>query len=323
MPSRFDPFLGDTELRHPYQLLLSAAWDEFNQRLEGDPDSWLLESILANDDAAVETIVFRRLCDARPAARAFALLGGAIARDAHNLLLSLRSNPRLPYRVTDLPPSAEHNEAEILLGEAEEALHQAVRLRPALAAPWVHLLASGRLLGFDLPELRTRFENSHSRLPFRPDACCQYLLGLSARGGGSDDAMFNFARWVTNESPADSPARIVLPMAHLQYGLGPAASSLTDHLAAAATVEELAPALDAYLQATSPEASSRALGTLNVFALALTVSDPATARLMQECYRRIDNRPTAYPWTLYEDEVIPAVFAEVQRTQLRSVSRFL
>jgi hypothetical protein len=323
VPTRFDPFLGDTGLRHAYQLLLSAAWDEFTLLLEAEADSWVLQSILTSDDAAIETVVFRRLGEARPSARAFALLGGAQARDAELLLNEHRLDPSLPNRIVDNPSSIRMAEAEALLTQAEETLQQAIRLRPALADPWVHLLATGRMLGRDLPELRTRFENAHSRVPFRPDACRHYTLGLSSRGGGSDAAMFEFARWVDHEAPAGSAARIVLPLAHLEHGLGPAPLTLSEHLALASTMEELSPALGAYLAATSPLAGPPELSLLNTFGLAMTITDASTARLVQECFRRIDNRPTSYPWSLYQDEEIPAVFAEVQRTQLRRVSRFL
>ncbi len=323
LPTRFDPFLDDAALRRGYQLLLAAAWDDFLLPLDRDPASWLLTSILTCDDAAVETVVFRRLHEARPSARTLALLGGALVRDAELLLLGLRTDPRRPHRVIDLPPSVDHNEAEALLIDAETTLQEAVRMRPGLVDPWVHLLSSGRLLGLDLPELRTRFENAHSRVPFRPDACRQYLLGLSARGGGSDDAMFEFARWVAAEAPPESAAQVVLPMAHLEHGLGPMAHSLTEHLANPETVLQLTPALARFLETTDPHAGPMELGPLNAFALAMTIDDDLPARLVTETFRRIDNRPTSYPWSLYEDEPIAEVFTEVQRTQLRSAGRYL
>jgi hypothetical protein len=313
VPSHFDPFLGDAGLRHAYQLLHSASWDEVTQQLEGD--SWLLQSILVSDDAAIETIVFERLAQARPSGRTLALLGGALIRDAELYLRGVR----LPLA----QPSPARRAAAALLEEAEETLARAVRLRPALADPWIHLLSSGRLLGLDLPELRARFENAHSRAAFRPDGCRQYLLGLSARNGGTDDAMFQLARWICAEAPPDSAARLVLPMAHLERGLGPSGGSLTDHLTIPDTMAELTSALAAFLAATPPEASAAELGVLNAYGLAMTVDSPEAAGLVQECFRRIDNRPTSYPWSLYHDEEIVAVFAEVRRTQLRSAGRFL
>ena len=317
MPSRFDPFFDDADLRNVYQLLLAGEWEDFDLALDTDRQSWLAQSVLTSDDAAIETIVFERLHQAIPSARSLSLLGGAQVRDAWNLLDAIDAD------IDDAGFAEIDGQFQAQLAEAEATLQQAVRLRPALSDPWVHLLSSGRGLGIDLQELRTRFENGHSRVPFRPDACRQYLLGLSARGGGADGAMFDFARWLQAEAPTFSPARVALPMAHLEHGLGDATElTLTEHLSLDDTAAELTPALAAFLLATPTDAGPAQLPTLNAFALAMTVSNPETARLTQECFRRIDNRPTSYPWSLYEEEEITDVFAEVQRTQLRSAERF-
>lgn len=317
VPTRFDPFLGDSDLRRVYHKLHAGKWDEFDEALSIERHSWLLQWILTSDDAAVETVVFDRLYKALPSARTLSLLGGAKVRDAWSLLDEITADTtedeftRIDQRFQDD------------LTDAEELLQSAIRLRPALADPWVQLLNSGRGLGIELKELRVRFENVHSRSPFRPDACQSYVLGLSTRRGGADSAMFDLARWLEAEAPAFSPARMVLPVAHLEYGMGNSAGySLTEHLSRPETVGELAPALDGFLSATPDKADPTELPTLNAFALAMTVADSTTAQLIEECFRRIDNRPTSYPWTLYEDEDIAEVFVEVQRTQLRSAERY-
>lgn len=316
-PTRFDPFLDDAYLREIYQLLQSGEWVDFGEALEHHEDPWVAKSILTSNDAAIETVVFQRFHEAMPSAGSLSLLGGAQVRDAWNILDTID------------PDMAEAEFARIdarfqeSLATAEETLQQAVILRPALADPWIHLLNSGRGLGIDLQELRTRFENAHSRMPFRPDACHQYLLGLSSRGGGADGAMFDLARWLQAEAPTYSSARMALPMAHLEYGLSDSSNlTLTEHLSLEETVDELTPALAAFLLATPSEAESSQLLVLNAFGLAMTVNSEETARLTRECFRRIDNRPTSYPWSLYEDEEIVDVFNEVQRTQLRAAERF-
>ena len=188
------------------------------------------------------------------------------------------------------------------------------------STPW----PAGEARASDVRELRHRFENAHARSPFRPDACCQYLLGLSSQAGGSDDAMFDFARWIQSEASSGTPAMVTLPMAHLEYGMsGASRPNLTEHLTHPATVAELTPALAEYIWETPSRAGPQELPTLNAFALAMTVNDRDSANLIRECFRRIDNRPTAYPWTLYEDEEIPTVFTEAQRVQLRSADQQL
>lgn len=318
VPTRFDPFVDDPDLRYAYSSLVGGAWEELEYALDSYPDAWLMSSILTSDDAAVETITFERYHAARRSARSLAMLGGAQVRDAWDLVTDLDQGiDRAGLALVDGRFRAQ-------LATAERTLHEAVRLGPASADPWVHLLSSGRGLGLDLNELRTRFENAHSRVPFRPDACRQYVLGLSSRGGGADTAMFDFVRWLELEAPAGSPARMALPMAHLEYGLGDrSGSSLTEHLSRPETVAELAPALASFLHATPTEASPAELLVLNAYALAITISGTETARLARECLRRIDNRPTSYPWSLYRDEEITAVFAEVQRSQLRAIERYL
>lgn len=278
---------------------------------------WLIQSILTSDVAAVEAIIFERLHEAIPSARTLSLLGGAKARDAWAVFDAVDGETD-DRRLDELD---ERFRAELTAAEA--TLQEAARLQPALTDPWVHLLTTGRGLGIDLQELRTRFENAHSRTPFRPDACARYVLALGSRAGGDDAAMFDFVRWVEDEAAADSPARVVLPMSHLEYGLSPASPvSLTEHLSFDGALGELTEGLRSYLRATPPVAAPTELAVLNAYALAMTVGSAETAQLTEECLRRIDNRPTSYPWSLYEGENVADVFAEVQRSQLRSASRF-
>ena len=316
-PAHFDPFYDNARLRNVYRLLMAARWDELDASLDSDPDAWFAERILVADTTAVETIVFERYHRARPSTRTLSLLAAAHIRDAWALLDTIEAD------IADDDLDALDARFQDGLRSAEKVLHEAIRLEPARADPWVQLLDSGRGLGVDLGELRARFDNAHSRDPFRADACERYLLGLSTRGGGADPAMFDFASWLDGTVADDAPARVVLPMAHLEHGLGDDCNlTLTEYLTTDETVAELAPALERFLRATSRAATPLQLPVLNAYALAMTVTDTTTARLVQECFRRIDNRPTSYPWSLYVDEPITDVFGEIQRTQLRSAGRY-
>ncbi|MGF1598638.1 MAG: hypothetical protein ACFCVK_17210 [Acidimicrobiales bacterium] len=307
---QFDPFRGDDDLRRAHRALHRGEWDTVVDLVRPDRLGWILQETLTSEEAAVETVVFERLTARCDAAEAVSLLGGALVRDGWVLLAASVDDP------------GALDAAVARLEEAEATLRRAVLMRPALADPWVHLLSSGRALGLNLEELRGRFENLHSRVPFRPDGCRQYVLGLSARAGGVDSAMFDFARWLVREAPPGSPARVALPMAHLEHGLGPECQvSLTEHLTIPETVAELVTACDAFLARSPRRAGPEQLLTLNTFALALTVDDHETARLVTEVYARIDGRATAYPWTLYQDEDIMAVFHEVRETQLDNAVR--
>ncbi|MEM7341691.1 MAG: hypothetical protein AAF467_23790 [Actinomycetota bacterium] len=313
VPTWFDPFLGDSGLRQCYHLLHQGAWAEFDAALDGAPDSWLHPFLLLSEDASIETVVFERYADARPSPRSLTYLGGARIRDGYERLATLGRDATVSDRQA----------FEQQLTAAEALLVDASREKLTAADPWILLLFSGRGLKLDLDTLRDRFENAHSRSPFRADACFHYLLGLGSRSGGSDVAMFDFARWVADEDEPSSPAMFCLPVAHLERGLGPETPhSLTEYLAEPEPVEELTAGLRDYLWETQSEATSPDLLTLNAYALAVTVVDVESARLVRECFRRIDNRPTAYPWIIDEDNNVATVFADIQRAQLRAASRF-
>lgn len=313
-PARFDPFLHDAGLRRPYQLLFSGAWEELDHAFETDPGSWMATSILVSD-AAIETDVFQFYVDAGPSPYALSLLGGAQLRDIPAVAGNGAGHPQRQTR--------EQVMKQVLA--AERPLHAAIRLDPLLADPWVHLVTSGRRLRVNLRELRERFENASSRAPFRQDACREYLLGLNGRGGKGNEAMFDFVRWLLDVAPAGSGATLALPMAHLEHGLrGPTGISLDDHLALPATIAQVTEALAHYLEFAPSPIGPAELATLNAFALATTVHDRSSALLVQDCYARIDNRPTSYPWSSLPagDANVPAVFCRHQRLQLEAASRF-
>jgi hypothetical protein len=304
-PTHFDPFLDDVELRQGYRALVDGRWADFERALGTESGGWLLRSTLTSDDAAIETIVLQRFAEARPSGLALALLGGAKVRDALVPVTGYDGRPR------------PRSEVEAELAEAESVLERAVELEPSLADPWIHLLWSGWGLDVGVGKLRSRFEQAQGREPFRADACRAYLTGLQAVG--SPGAVLDFAHWVQSEAPPGSPARESLPRAHLELGRSLAhGASLTAYLSRPERIGDLVPALGAFLAATPEIAEPVHLPTLNAYGLAMTVVDDHSARLTRECFRRIDNRPTSYPWSLYPGETIPAVFGEAQRTQLRS-----
>jgi hypothetical protein len=106
-----------------------------------------------------------------------------------------------------------------VLGEAETQLRRAADLAPADATPWVLGLRSGRGLQLDRAELDRRFHEAIERVPFHLGAVAGHLQNLCAKWHGSAEEMFAFARWVTDTAPAGSPARLVVPMAHIEHVL--------------------------------------------------------------------------------------------------------
>ena len=326
---RFDPFLGDVELRNAYRHLVDGDWRRVESFLESSPKFWLYSSAVTGSIVGIETITFARWVEAANSARARCFHAAAMIRDAYETRAAAEAHVnsaafRAEYGDVEAARCADQVAADYQesLKAAERRLYDVIRERPSLSDPWVFLLVSGRGLGVRLEELRQRFDNAHSRDPFRPDACREYVEGLTEKWGGSRDATFDFARWIEQEAPPDAPARMALPVAHLEQGLLDGhGANLAEYLNDEAVVGELAGALQSYLWATPSPAPTEALPVLNAFALAVSADSPATAHLMAEVFERIADRPTAYPWSLYKEH-IPEVFCEIRDDQLRFSGRY-
>lgn len=308
-PDRFDPFLADRDLRASFRALVEGDWPRLEAFMETSPKAWLFSHIIVSPVVDMERLVFERWAETDRNPHARILLAGAIVRDA--------IGGRGPNDDADAVADYEY-----AVRGAEEMLREVVRERPAMPEPWVQLLVTGRALGVKLEELRQRFDNAHSRDPFRPDACHQYLQSLTEKWGGSQTAVFDFARWLEVEAPPDSPAREALPIAHIEQGLTEQSDEeLERYLAQPEVAGELSAALLKYLNAIPVNVASDALGALNAYALALNVTEGRTARLVEDVFDRIGDRPTAYPWSLYREGVVK-VFRQVEAEQRRKAARF-
>lgn len=339
-PDRLDPFLADIELRTAYRSLVDGDFARLERFLDISAKSWMFGPIITGDIVGLEPVVFERWVEftGSPRSRVFSaqvLIRDAFAARRRDLdragdgavvagarPVGVGGGQDGPDAMVDGFLSEVDERFVTRLSAAEEILYETIGERPAMADAWIALLVSGRGLQVDLEELRERFENAHSRAPFRPDACRQYLQGLTKKWGGSSVATFDCARWIEDETPDGSPAREALPMAHIEKGLlEQGAAGLATYLVQPDVVAELATGLLRFLQAIPSPAPTEALGVLNAYALALTVDSRATARLMIETLARIDNRPTEWPWSIYADDVAD-VFSEIQADQLRFASRY-
>ncbi|MEM9563277.1 MAG: hypothetical protein AAGA93_11700 [Actinomycetota bacterium] len=356
-PDRLDPFLTDRELRAAFRVLVDGDWRRLERFLEVSPRAWMFGPIVTGEIVGMETVMFERWVDHQRSPRSRVFLANALIRDAfaeRRAAETRREGPRGGTFPLPPPPSqpawespngdGDHVDPDAFweerpldaaidewlddddrfvtqLNAAEELLYEVISERPAMADPWVGLLISGRALQVDLDELRERFENVHSRDPFRPDGCVQYLQGLTKKWGGSNVASFDLARWLEEESPPASPARLALPMAHIERGLlqyGP--DRLAAYLTQPDVAAEVGNGLMRFLQSIPSPAPAEVLGVLNAYVLALPAESRMNVGLLTDALGRIDNRPTEWPWSVFSDDVA-AVFAEVQADQLRLASR--
>lgn len=325
-PDRLDPFLHDDELRAAYRALVDGDFRKLERFLDTSQKAWLFSMIAASNIVDLETVTFERWVEFRQSPRARVYYAAAQIRDAFTERGAALAE--LAAGNGDAGPDEgdeDRGEDARFLGRlktAEEILYEVVTDRPAMADPWTTLLISGRGLNVELDEIRERFDNAHSRAPFRPDACHHYLQSLTKKWGGSTIATLDFARWLEREAPDASPAREALPVAHIEKGLlEKGRTNLATYLMQPNVVAELATGLLSYLQAIPSPAPTESLAVLNAYALAISANNQSTARLVTETFARIDNRPTEYPWSIYADDVTD-VFSEIQADQLRFAGRY-
>ncbi len=319
--NRFDPFLRDSDLRAAFRALMEGDWGRLETFMESSPKAWIFSQIITSPVVGIERVNLERWVDTRQNHFARILLAGVILRDAFEMRNAATPEDIVGDITYEEDPEIIHA-YDSAIAEAESMLRDVVRERPAMADPWIFLLISGRGAGVPLEELRQRFDNAHSRAPFRPDACREYLQSLTEKWGGSQTAVFDFARWLELEAPPGSPAREALPIAHIEQGLvDPTGATITGYLANPDVAEELTASLLNFLNATAVEAPTASLGALNAYALAVPPQNARAARLIEDLFERIDNRPTDYPWSLYR-EGITKVFGEVQNEQSRSAAQF-
>ena len=312
---RLDPFLADDDLRSAYRALVDGDWPSLEAFLANNPKAWMFRSIVTGDVVGLEPVAFERWVEFQNSPRSRVFLASALLRDAY------ASSADIAASNVGVATESEEEHFHQQLNIVEEILFEVVQARPAMADPWVVLLASGRGLGVELEELRKRFESAHSRESFRPDACHEYLQSLTKKWRGSNVATMDLAHWIQAESSPDSPARAVLPLAHIEKGvLEEGKDGLFGYLAKREVADELTEGVSNFVAAIPRDTPTEALGVLNAYALALNINDRVTARLMTDVLARIDNRPTNSPWSLLGED-INGVFSEVQADQLRLAGR--
>ncbi len=323
---RFDPFLGSVEMRTAYKSLVDGDWTKLEGYFGDSPMSWLFGYIATSRAVGIETVTFERWDEARKHPQARTMHAAAMIRDVFEEMAEVEPSKRSANnsgstRLSQID-SVRLADLQQRLKAAELMLFEVVTENPAKADPWVYLLISGRGLGIKLTELRSRFDNAHSRAEYRADACHEYLQGLTAKWGGSQKAAFEFARWVEEEAPADSPARECLPVAHIEEGLlQDGGDGFASYLTQAHVADELLGSAAKFLRSTPNQAEYHHLPTLNAYGLVLNAYSAPSARILTEVFDRIANRPTSYPWVLYKEEIIE-VFHEIQSDQRRYASRY-
>lgn len=312
--NKFDPCLGDPEVREVITRLGQGDWSFVEDAMKRRSDAWLIEDVLGSDSSPIPLSVFESWVGATGSAASLSLLGAAQTRAAWEI------RGRTYASEVDASAWAGFHGG---LRQADASLLAAVELDPSDAGPWVGLMTTARGLGMGREALRERFDNAHAREPFRPDARAAMLQGLCHKWGGSHDEMFAFARWIHADAEPDSGALGLIHLAHFEYagaerenGLTPSAHFRTPGVAA-----EVVAAAEAFLEASPAQAAARHLRPLNMILLSVEPIDHRSAKVTREAVARIAGRPTESPWSMFGDGVATR-FRAVSKQRLAAARSF-
>lgn len=277
-----DPFLGDRELEQAADQLAAGNWAPLEALISHRADPVEVRHVALMSDVPLPAV--QTWAQTQNSSVAYQNLALAQIRDGWAIRGSGRAKTVAEGAWVDF-----HD----YLQAAEQSCGRAIELDPSDDGAWVPLLTTARGLGTPKDELRFRFQQVHERRPFSWDACTQMLQGLCAKWGGSDNDMFEFARWIQQEAPADAPARGQIGKAHQEMQL-----NNKGWLKRPEVQKEMTVALAAYLDATPPKATVGQVHALNQMLASLLPTDASSALVATEAMRRIDNRASDSAWAL-------------------------
>lgn len=297
---QFDRYYRDSALLRINELLRTQAWAEVVAIVSESPVPWFLQDRLIADGEPTPTVVFENWVARAPSALAFAMLARARTRDAWSV--------RGSGLASTVSPAARQQFLSMLNEAKQNALHS-TELDPTSGAGWSALITIEKGLGNDMKTGHEYFLRAHAVSPFDPSACLARLNALTPRWGGTTEAMFAFAHWIQVDAPSGSAAQVALPWAHIDHALHsqPRGGSPA-YLASEDVVVDINAGLGRYLDASPGWAPSPGLACLNSYIFVLSAQSMGQRELAKECLRRLDGRPTEFPWGMVAAN-IPEGFA--------------
>jgi hypothetical protein len=181
------------------------------------------------------------------------------------------------------------------LETAEEQLLEVAEREPDWLAPWYFLQNSGRGASLDREVCRYRFEAAVRRCPGHLASYKVRLQQLSAKWGGSNELMHDFARTSTHAHPEGSPLGELVAIGHLEHWLeldgGPAGRAYLTEPQVAAELREAAERSVLHPDYPRPRGWTAAF---NTFAMALSLADQRETA--HRLFQALDGTVTVFPW---------------------------
>ncbi|MFF4813857.1 hypothetical protein ACFY2K_04665 [Kitasatospora sp. NPDC001309] len=300
---RLDPAFGDESVRVLLGQAAAGDWTALRPALAAATGAELTFLVGAvSDVAGVEQWTARAVADAPGDALPLLLSGARHVTWAWEA----RSGARAQH-VGEEQWKLFHQRLDV----AEEQLLEVAEREPGWLAPWFFLQISARGASLGEEVATARFEAAVRREPGHPGSHRQRLQQLSAKWGGSHDAMHGFARSSMLAAPEGSPLGELVALAHLERWLDLPDGEDHAYLSGPAVVAELQEA--AFRSVLHPDfVPDRGWqSSFNTFAMAFSLADQRkTARLL---FDALDGTVTESPWHYLAGDPVKAFRAHRDR----------
>lgn len=310
-PPPVDPFAGDPATRRIAELGAAGRWQEVHEFLESVRDWRARNHYLL----ALKADGWPRWIDEWLSTRPDSSLPWLVAgRQRTNWAWEARGSGRAESVKQDAWPVFQAR-----LVQADRELAKAANLDEADPTPVAQSIWVAMGLSLGQAEARRRFEAAQRRQHLNQGACVAMIQATARKWGGSHEAMFEFARWVSRESPEGSPGHKVIALAHIEGWMDAPGEARGRYFLDPGVQAEVRAAASRSVWSPRFPADAASWGDRNVFAFCFSLMEDHQAALAQ--MELIGSRITETPWH-YQDFRQPGKAYEVARQRaLLAVSR--
>ena len=311
-PPAADNFVGDPDALRLQAALAAGQWREAHDFLESVRD-WRMRNFYVN--ALAKGTGWPRWIDewvtARPDSSVPMLFAGWWRV---NWAWEARGGGRAKTVKQDAWPVFQARLVQADRDLARTAALDETDPTPLARSIWV---AMGLSLG--QAEVRRRFQAADQREHLNQGACYAMIQATARKWGGSHEAMFEFARWVSRESPEGSPNHKMIALAHIEGWLDAPNETRGKYFLGPGVQSEIRLAASRSVLSPRYPADAATWADRNAFAYCFSLMEDYPAALAQ--MELIGPRITPAPWHFKDSRQPGKAFEVARQRALLAASR--
>lgn len=202
------------------------------------------------------------------------------------------------------------------LVQADRDLDRAAALDKTDPTPLAQSIWVAVGLSLGQAEIWRRFQATEQRQHLNHGACFAMIQATARKWGGSHEAMFEFARWASRESPQGSPAHKMIALAHIEAWLEAPREAMRGYFLDSRVNAEIRQAARLSIWSGQYPADPPTWADRNAFAFCFSLMKEHHEALRQ--MELIGTRVTPSPWR-YQDGQPGKAYAAARQRALAAV----